>query len=179
MTTSIDSVMKPGGIGWHWGIGIDAIIYPIGLSAIMTILLVFQRRAKKLELASRITPPRPKPTFREICSALDLGGLSLTVVSLGCILVPLSLASLQPKRHATPWIIALFIVGPIGLLFVVPFYESRVAKSPFFPPRYLKHRTICLAFLLYFLDYMAASASHSYLYNWALISQNMSILEAS
>lgn len=140
-------------------------------------MLTFQRRAKKLE--SQITTSRPKLSFREVCSALDLGGLSLTVVSLGFILVPLSLASLQPKGYATPWIIALFVLGPIGLLFVVPFYESRVAARPFFPPRYLKHRAICLAFTLYFLDYMAAAASHSYLYNWALIAQNMSILEAT
>lgn len=172
--------MTTGGIGWHWGIGIDAIVYPIGLIAITIIMLTFQRRAKQLERASQARPShRPKPSFFEVCSALDLGGLSLTVVSLGFILVPVSLASLQPKGYATPWIIALLVLGPIGLLIVVPFYESRVAKSPFFPPRYLKHRAICLAFLLYFLDYMAASASHNYLYNWALISQNMSILEAT
>lgn len=169
--------MTTGGIGWHWGIGIDAICYPIGVSVIMVIMLVFQRRAKKLE--SQIVTPRPKPSLLEVCSALDLGGLSLTVISLGFILVPLSLASLQPKGYATPWVIALFVLGPIGLLFVVPFYESRMATNPFFPPRYLKHRAICLAFLLYFLDYMAASASHNFLYNWALIAQNMSILEAT
>lgn len=171
--------MKEGGLGWHWGIGIDAIVYPIGVSVLMTILLVFQRRAKKLAIASRVAPPRPRPSFREVCSALDLGGLFLTVVSLGFILVPVSLASLQPRRYATPWIIALLVLGPIGLLFVVPFYESRVAKTPFFPPRYLKHRTICLAFLLYFLDFMAAATGHGYLFNWALIAQNMSILQAT
>lgn len=179
----VDSVMREGGIGWHWGMGIDAIVYPVGVSAIMIVMLTFQRRARKLEAqiggGGGNPTKKERPGFGEVCSALDLGGIFITVVSLGFILVPVSLASLQPKGYATPWIIALLVLGPIGLLFFVPFYESRVAKSPFFPPRYLKHRAICCAFLLYFLDYMAAAASHNYLYNWALISQNMSILQAS
>lgn len=170
--------MSEGGIGWKWGIGIDAICYPIGLAAITIIMLIFQRRAKKLETTHMI-PAKPRPTFGEICSALDLGGLFITILSLGFILVPLSLAALQPRGYATPWIIALFVLGPVGLLFVVPFYESRVAANPFFPIRYLKNRAICLAFLLYFLDFMAAAASHTYIYNWAIISQNMSILQAT
>lgn len=45
--------------------------------------------------------------------------------------------------------------------------------------RYLKHKSICLAFLLYFSDYMAASASHGYIYDWALIAQGLSIVAAT
>lgn len=162
----VDAVMSEGGLGWHWGFGIDAIVYPTGVLAITVIMLVFQRRAKKLE--ARIMPARPRPAFRDVCSALDLGGLVIAVVSLGFILVPLSLASLQPRGYRTPWIIALFVLGPIGLLGVLPYYESRVAAHPFFPGRYIKHRAICLAFIVYFLDWMAASASHSYLYKYVL-----------
>lgn len=169
--------MSKGGLGWHWGIGIDAICYPIGVSAIMIIMLVFQRRAKKLE--AQLVPAKPKPTFLAVCSALDLGGLLIAIVSLAFILVPLSLAALQPQGYRTPWIIALFVLGPIGVLVVLPLYESRVAANPFFPSRYLRNRAIALAFALYFLDFMAASASHGYLYNWALIAQNMSVLQAT
>lgn len=169
--------MSSGGLGWHWGIGIDAICYPVGVAAIAIIMLVFERRARKLE--AQLVAPRPKPTFLEVCSAIDLGGLLIAVVSLAFILVPLSLASLQPQGYRTPWVIALFVLGPIGLLFVLPWYESRIAATPFFPSRYLKHRAIVLAFSLYFLDYMAAGASHNYIYNWALIAHNMSILQAT
>lgn len=169
--------MSEGGLGWHWGIGIDAICYPIGVAAIMIIMLVFQRRAKKLEV--QLAPARPKPTLGEVCSALDLGGLLIAIVSLAFILVPLSLAALQPQGYRTPWIIALFVLGALGVLVVLPLYEARVAAHPFFPSRYLQNRAIVLAFLLYFFDYMAASASHSYLYNWALIAHNMSVLQAT
>ncbi|KAF3765180.1 MFS general substrate transporter, partial [Cryphonectria parasitica EP155] len=177
----IDSVMSAGGLGWHWGIGIDAICYPVGVAAITIIMLVFQRRARRLEAQLVAAPPstKPKPSFLQVCAALDLGGLVIAVVSLGFILVPLALASLQPQGYRTPWIIALFVLGPIGLLVVLPLYEARVASNPFFPGRYIKNRVICLAFLLYFLDYMAAASSHSYLYNWAIIAQNMSVLQGT
>lgn len=174
---SIDSVVSTGGIGWHWGVGIDAIIYPLGVASITIIMLVLQRRAKALG-AQLTAPSRPRPTTREVCSALDLGGLSLAIVSLGFILVPLSLAALQPQGYRTPWIIALFVLGPLGLLIALPLYESHVAATPFFPGHYLRNRPIALAFALYFLDFMAAAASHSYLYNWALIAQNMTPLQA-
>lgn len=170
--------MSKGGLGWHWGIGIDAICYPVGVAALMIIMFVFQRRAKKLE-SHLVLEKSHSPTFLEVCSALDLGGLLIAVISLGFILVPLALAALQPQGYRTPWVIALLILGPIGVLFVLPWYESRVAANPFFPSRYLRNRAIVLAFLLYFLDYMAASASHSYLYNWAVIAQNMSVLQAT
>ena len=167
----VQSVVGTGGIGWAWGIGIDAIYYPIGVLVMTAIMLTFQRRAKKLE--SQVIVPKHKPSLYEICSTLDLGGLFILVVCLGFILVPIALASLQPHGYSTPWVIALLVLGPLGLLFVLPFYESRVAVHPFLPTRYLKHRAICLAFMLYFFDYMAAAASSQYLYNWALIAQGM------
>lgn len=173
--------MSEGGIGWHWGIGIDAICYPIGVAAIMIIMLVFQRRARRLEaqLAPARARPKAKPTLGEVCSAIDLGGLLIAIVSLACILVPLSLAALQPRGYRTPWIIALFVLGGLGAVVALPLYEARVAAHPFFPSRYLRSRAIVLAFLLYFFDYMAAAASHSYLYQWALIAHGMSVLQAT
>lgn len=141
------------------------------------IMFVFERRATKLQ--SGLVVARPKPSVSAVCSAIDLGGVLLAVVSLAFILVPLSLASLQPQGYRTPWVIALFVLGPIGLLVLLPLYESRIATRPFFPSRYIKHRAIALALLLYFLDFMAVGASHNYLYNWAVIAQNMSILQAT
>lgn len=142
-------------------------------------MLVFQRRSKALD-AHRTTPnQRRRPTLREACSVLDLGGLSIAVVSLGAILVPLSIAALQPHGYRTRWVIALLTAGPLGLFVVLPLYESRIAATPVFPGRHLRSRPIVLALALYFLDFFAFAASHSYLYNWALVAQGMSPLQAT
>jgi MFS family permease len=101
------------------------------------------------------------------------------IVGLAFILLPLSLAALQPHGYRTPWVPTLMAIGGLLLIVALPLYESKVAAHPFFPIRYLKHKTICLAFLLYFTDYMAAEASHAYLYNWALIAQGFTIVQAT
>lgn len=172
----VSDVVSPGGIGWAWGIGILAIIIPVGISAIMFFLMLYQRRAKKLEAQLF---KRPKITLYEVGSNIDLGGLTILIVSLAFILIPLSLASLQTHGYRTPWVIALMVVGGLALLIAFPFYEHRIAAHPFFPLRYVRHRAIGLAFLLYFTDYMAAAASHGYLYNWALIAQGFTIVQAT
>ncbi|KAJ9138079.1 Major facilitator superfamily domain-containing protein [Pleurostoma richardsiae] len=170
----VSKVVSPGGIGWAWGIGITAIIFPIGTVFITTFLLKNERRAKKLELVSR-----PKISFYQFCSHVDLGGLAIMIISLAFILVPLSIASLQKHGYRTPWIIALIIIGGLGIFLAFPLYEGKVAVHPIFPLRYARHRAIGLAFLIYFTDAMAAAASHGYLYNWALIAHNFTILEAT
>ncbi|ORY70312.1 major facilitator superfamily domain-containing protein [Pseudomassariella vexata] len=172
----VDKVLSPGGIGWRWGIGILAIVFPLGIVTITSVLLTFQRRAKKLETGA---VKKPKITLLGVCSNIDLGGLSILIVSLAFILLPLSLAALEPTGFRTPWVIALIVIGSVGLLTAFPFYEGRIAAHPFLPLRYLRHRAIGLAFLLYFTDYMAAGASHGYLYNWALIAQGFNIMQAT
>lgn len=172
----ISAVVSPGGIGWAWGIGILAIIYPFGVVGIMSLLLKYERRAKKLEMEY---VKRPRLSVYEVCSNIDVGGLSIMILGLAFILLPLSLASLQPDGYRTPWIPTLMAVGGLMLTIMLPLYESKVAAHPFFPVRYLKHRSICLAFMLYFTDYMAAAASHSYLFNWALIAQGFTVVQAT
>ncbi|CZR51781.1 uncharacterized protein PAC_01658 [Phialocephala subalpina] len=106
------------------------------------------------------------------------GGMGIMILGLVFILLPLSLAALQPHYRA-PWVIALMVVGGLLLIFALLFYESEIAVYPFFPVCYLKNKSICLAFLLYFTDYIAAEASHGYLYNWALIAQGFTIVQAT
>ncbi len=184
----VSKVVSPGGIGWHWGIGIIGIIIPFAMAPTIVVLLVYQRRAETIERsmmaaagtgAGAPAMARPKITLYNLASNIDLGGLVIMVVSLAFILLPLSLAGLQTDGYRTPWIIALIVVGGVSLLTLFPSYESRVAVHPVFPLRYVKNRAILVAFLLYFTDYMAAAASHQYLYNWALIAQGLSIVQAT
>ncbi|KAL2060987.1 hypothetical protein VTL71DRAFT_9039 [Oculimacula yallundae] len=170
----VSDVVSPGGIGWAWGIGIIAIIFPFGIMAITFLLFKYQRRAKKLESALF---QRPRMTISEAASAIDLGGLMIIIIAFACILIPLSLAALQSQGFRTPWVIALIIFGGL-LLLALPVYEKNVPAQPFVPWEWLQHRSIALAFLLYFSDYMAAAASHNFIYNWALIAHNFTIVQA-
>ncbi|EPE05642.1 siderochrome-iron transporter [Ophiostoma piceae UAMH 11346] len=190
----ISSVVSPGGIGWRWGVGIIGILFPVVMVPLIVVMLVFGRRAKKLQDSingvsdTSVSPEaaaqagasdKRKVTVLSIASNIDFGGLCIMIVSLAFILIPLSLASLQTNGYKTPWVIVLMVIGGLGLLIAFPLYEQRIATHPVFPLRYVKHRSICIAFLLYFTDYMAAAASHGYLYNWAIIAKGMTIVQAT
>ncbi|KAH9207757.1 hypothetical protein DL95DRAFT_527740 [Leptodontidium sp. 2 PMI_412] len=132
------------------------------------------RRAKKIEAALF---QRPRMTISEAAPAIDLGGLMIIIFAFAFILIILSLATLQPQGFKTPWIIALIVLGGV-LLLGLPVYEKYIPEQPFVPWDWLKHRSIGLAILLYFSDYMAAAASHNFIYNWALIAHNFTIVQA-
>lgn len=198
----ISSVVSPGGVGWKWGVGIIGIIFPFAMIPIIAVTFIFARRAKKIEAsladaavagngtaaddeavatvaAAGPTAAKAKITPYSLASNIDLGGLLIMIVSLAFILIPLSLAALQTKGYKTPWVIALIVIGGLSLLIGFPVYENYVAVHPVFPLRYVRHRAIGIAFLLYFTDYMAAAASHGYLYNWAIIAQNLTVVQAT
>lgn len=117
-------------------------------------------------------------TFYEACSAIDLGGLLIIIVGLASLLVPLSLAALQPNGYKTPWVISLMILGGLMIL-ALPAYEKFIVTHPLCPPEWLTHRSIGLAFLLYLTDNIASNCSHSFIFNWAIISRGYSVVLAT
>ncbi|CAK7226562.1 hypothetical protein SBRCBS47491_006273 [Sporothrix bragantina] len=200
----ISSVVSPGGVGWKWGVGIIGIIFPFAMIPIIAVTFIFARRAKKLEASMKeaaashnahldhatvasvaaaspegASGDKTKVTPYSVASNIDLGGLLIMIISLAFILIPLSLAALQTDGYRTPWVIALIVIGGVALLIGFPLYEHFVAVHPIFPLRYIGQRAIGLAFLLYFCDYMAAAVSHGYLYNWAIIAQNLTVVQAT
>lgn len=164
----VDSVVAEGGIGWRWGIGMFAILMPFCASFIITTLLYYQGRAKKMGLA-----PRAKITAYAFCSQIDLGGIFLFTAGLVLLLLPMALSGLTPSEWKTPWVIALIILGA-ALLVALPFYEHYVAAFPLIPPSYFKNITIVMCLLLVALDNVCFACTHAYLYAWGSISHGFS-----
>ncbi|KAL1864613.1 hypothetical protein Daus18300_007630 [Diaporthe australafricana] len=164
----VDSVVAEDGIGWRWGIGMLAILMPFCASFIITTLLYYEGRAKKMGLA-----PRAKLTVYDFCSQIDLGGNFLFTAGLVLLLLPMALSGLTPSNWSTPWVIALIILGAL-LLIALPFYEHKMARFPLMPPSYFKNITIVLCLLLNCFDTLSFSCTHAYLYAWGRISHGFS-----
>lgn len=164
----VDSVVAEGGIGWRWGIGMFAILMPFCASFIITTLLYYQGRAKKMALA-----PGAKITAYEFCSQIDLGGVVLFTAGLVLLLLPMALSGLTPSEWGTPWIIASIALGGF-LLIVLPFYECHMAKYPLIPPAYFKNITIVMCLLLVALDNLCFACTHAYLYAWGSVAHGFS-----
>ncbi|KAJ9143813.1 Siderochrome-iron transporter [Pleurostoma richardsiae] len=166
-----DSVI--GGIGWRWGIGMLAIVMPVGLAPLIGTVLGFQYKAKKLGF-----PTKLRISFYDFCSQIDLGGIALFCGGLALILLPASLAGTLPKGWRTGWLIACLVVGAVFLL-LLPFYERFVAKHPILPSRYFKDLTITIALLVYSFDGTAAAVTHSYFYEWLIVARGLSVRDAN
>ncbi|KAL1303078.1 hypothetical protein AAFC00_006522 [Neodothiora populina] len=166
-----DSVVN--GIGWRWGIGMLGFILPPSASLLVITLWYYQRKAKRLGIIKT-----KKITTLEFFSSIDAGGLSILWVGSAMLLLPISLAATAPKAWHTGWIIALLILGLAFLLILVP-YEAYVSKHPMMPPRYFRNLSIVLVIKIGFLDELAFSASHQYLYSWAVVAHNYSVRKAT
>ncbi|KAL1878106.1 hypothetical protein VTK73DRAFT_8067 [Phialemonium thermophilum] len=164
----VDSVVRVGGIGWRWGIGMFAILMPVGATFIISTLLRYEGRARKMRLV-----PKIRPTLYEFCSRIDLGGIILFSGGLALLLLPMTLAATTPAQWRTPWLDALIAVGGVMLIALV-FYERYVAVHPVVPVRYFTNRTISICLFLIATDSLGFSCTHTYLYAWASISHNLS-----
>ncbi|CAI7669243.1 unnamed protein product [Penicillium pancosmium] len=166
-----ESVVK--GIGWRWGIGMFAILMPFGSSFIITTLLYYQARAKRMGLVQR-----QRMTIYDFCSQIDLGGVILFSGGFALVLIPLTLAATTSSRWKTPYLDGLIAVGVV-LLIAFPFYECLLARYPFMPPSYFKNSTISLCLFLIATDSIGFSCTHAYLYTWATVARNFSARDAT
>ncbi|KAJ5591712.1 siderochrome-iron transporter [Penicillium hispanicum] len=166
-----DSVVN--GIGWRWGIGMFALLMPFGASFIITTLLYYQIRAKRMGLVLR-----QRMTVYDFCSQIDLGGVVLFSGGFALILVPLTLAATTTSKWKTPYLDALIAVGA-AMLIAFPFYERLLSRYPFMPPSYFKNPTISLCLFLIATDSLGFSCTHQYLYTWATVAHNFSARNAT
>jgi MFS family permease len=161
------------GIGWRWGIGMFAILMPVGASCIILTLLYYQRRAKRMGLA-----PKQTTTMYSFCSQIDLGGSTILSIGFALLLVPMTLAGTSPGSWQTPYIIALIVLGGC-LLITLPFYEKYIAVNPIMPIQYFQNKTIVLCLILIATDSIGFSCTHTYLYAWSTVARGFVARDAT
>ncbi|KAH8647837.1 siderochrome-iron transporter [Xylariales sp. PMI_506] len=162
-----------GGIGWRWGIGIDAIVMTVGLLPLIGLLTFWRRKSSKLGYVSR-----SKTTAKSFFSEIDAVGLLIFSSAFCLILVPVSMGGTAVDGWKTSWVIACIVLGAL-LLIALPFYEHFVAKHPFMPARYFRDRTIGMALLLYGLDGISLGVTHSYFYTWLIVARDYTVSQAT
>ncbi|RMZ82794.1 hypothetical protein DV738_g1609, partial [Chaetothyriales sp. CBS 135597] len=128
------------GIGWRWGAGMYAIIYPAAVLPFVWLVLWNQHKAVKLGV---LQPKEASKTESFLCRCkrvildIDLAGLVILGAGLSLFLLAFTLYSFQTQGFASPLIISLVVVG-LSLIVAYPLYEWYVA-----PTTSIAYRTVC------------------------------------
>lgn len=170
---------------WSWGIGMWAFIFPLTCLPILFCMLHMRFKARKTPEWQDLSSQKSFFQTHGIVQALvqlfwklDVVGIFIMTISLGCILVPLTLAGGSSSKWQNSEIIGPLILGFV-LVPVFIYWESKWAKDPLAPFELLKDRGIwasmCFNFLMDFVYCMAAG----YLYPVLIVAVDESTKSAT
>lgn len=165
---------------WSWAIGLWAFVFPLACVPLICCMIHMRYLAGKTEDWKQFKQRKTK--FQELGFAgfmsylfweLDIIGLILLEVSLGCTLVPLTLAGGMKSKWQKGNIIAPLVIGVVIFpIFIL--WEIKYARNPVAPWHLIKDRGIWSALGISFLLNLISSIGDSYLYAVLLVAVNES-----
>lgn len=166
-------------IGFRWGLGLWAIVYPVVTLPLCGLFWYYQSQAVKQGLVKREPSNR---TFSQsvvyYLKEFDVVGLLLIITGLSLFLLAFSLYSYQSNTWKSPLIICFLIFG--GLL-VIAFaaWERCFAPTTFIPWYLINNRTVFFTFTMVASIYCAWYIWDSYFYSFLIVVFRESIAHAS
>ena len=170
---------------WSWGIGMWAFIMPLSALPFVCCILHMKWLASKTpeweQLSKRKSYYQKNgivKTSMEAFWRLDAIGLLLLTVTLGCILVPLTLAGGVADEWKSGKIIGPLVLGWV-LLPVFILYEAKLARYPLAPFKLLRDRGIWSALVLSFLINFVFYMVFDYAYTVLVVAINQTVKSAT
>ncbi|KAI9572565.1 MFS general substrate transporter [Boletus coccyginus] len=163
-------------LGWRWGYGMFAILVPVSLSPLIITLLWAEYKTKKLGLVETTEPLSDDSQdvasndavlrrLQRTAAQLDLVGLILLGAAVSLILLPLTLSQTAEDQWKNASVISMLVIGVV-FLFIFAYWDLRIATQPVIAPRFLKNRSVILASLIGFFDFMSFYLTFTYLYSF-------------
>ncbi|SCV02043.1 LAME_0G20186g1_1 [Lachancea meyersii CBS 8951] len=170
---------------WSWDIGMWAFIFPLSCVPLIACMLHMRFKARKapewVALKENKTYFQSHGVFNlsiELFWKLDVVGVLLAVVTLGCILAPLTLAGGVRSQWKNSHIIGPFVLGWV-LIPVFLYWEKRWARDPLVPYALVKDRGVWAAMCISFLNYFIFTLAAGYLYTILVVAVHESIKSAT
>ncbi|TGJ88108.1 hypothetical protein E0Z10_g696 [Xylaria hypoxylon] len=165
-------------VGWRWGFGAFAIIFPI-VSAPLYFVLKFNIRKAKKE-GTLIKEKNNRSILQTIWFYMiefDLLGVVLFSTGLVVFLLPFDIATSAPYGWGTAYIIAMIVVGVV-ILVIFGFYESFLAPTPMLNFKLLSDRTVIGACALDATYQVAYYCWNNYFTSFLQVVDDLGIAEA-
>ncbi|KAI5960098.1 ARN1 [Candida pseudojiufengensis] len=163
------------GMNWKWGIGMWAFILPLACIPFVCCMIHMRWLAGKTEEWRQFKLKKTKyqefgflGLIKYLFWKLDVIGLILMVVSLGCLLVPLTLAGGIKDKWKQGNIIAPIVIGAV-LIPIFVLWEV-FAKDPIIPVHLMKDRGIWSGGVISFLFDFVFAVEASFLYTVLVVA---------
>lgn len=170
---------------WSWSIGMWAFIFPLSALPLIGCMLHMRWKVrndpewKDLQKQESLYQSHGLlKTLVQLFWKLDVVGLVLLTVGVGCICVPLTVAGGVNSSWRNPKIIAPLVLGVV-LVPIFIYWETKLALMPFAPFRLLKDRGVWAPLVLLFLDCFVYAMPAGYLYTILIVSINQTDLSAT
>ena len=168
------------GVGFRWGLGVWAIVYPVVTVPLFALFYYNQKKAEKQGLV----PEKPttnrnwKESIVYYFKEFDVIGLLLAATGLALFLLAFSLYSYQKDTWKSPLIICFFIFG--GLLVIAfALWEKYLAPVTFIPWHLMTDRTVFFTYTMVASIYCAWYIWDTYFYSFLIVVFNQSVTHAS
>ncbi|SPJ78136.1 related to major facilitator MirA [Fusarium torulosum] len=166
-------------LNFRWAFGSFAIIIAAcSIPAMGTMVYMFRTATKQ----GVITRKRSDRTFLQSLKfyfvEFDIVGIVLLCACISCLLLPYSLAPYAPKVWATPYIIALEVLGVV-LIPIFYVWEAKLAPVQFLPFKYLKQGTIIGSCLLNAIMFLSTFSWNAYFGSYLQVVNRLSISNAN
>ncbi|CAL9731038.1 siderophore iron transporter Arn1p [Monosporozyma unispora] len=170
---------------WSWDIGMWAFIFPLSCIPIILCMIHMRWRVRNNEDWKVLQKEKTFyqkhglwVTLQDLFWKIDVIGLIFMGASLGCILVPLTLAGGVKTSWNDSRLIGTFVLGWV-LIPILVCWEWKYARFPLVPYKLVKDRGVwsamAISFLIDFIYYMAAD----YLYTVLVVSVRQSVKAAT
>ncbi|KAJ4244217.1 hypothetical protein NW762_014599 [Fusarium torreyae] len=166
-------------LGFRWGLGIWAIIYPIATVPLFGLFYYYQWKAQKAGLLKRESSGRTvTESIKHWAIQFDVIGIFLLSAGLVLFLLAFALYSYQPNTWKSPLTICFLVIG--GLL-VISFtlWEKFLAPVTFVPWYLITNRTVFFTYTMVASIYTAWYIWNNYFYSMLVVVFHQSVTHAT
>jgi MFS family permease len=174
-----EQIIGPGGMGWRWGFGVFAIVFPIICIPLWSLFYYNQQKAVKQGHFN--VNPHGRGVLANIIfygTEFDIIGILLAATGIGLFLLAFSLYSYQTLVWRSALIICFLIFGGLLIIaFVV--WEKYFAPVNFIPWYLIKNRTVFFTYSMMASLYTAWYLWDNYFYSFLVVVFGQSVQNAT
>lgn len=175
-----ENLLKEGGIGWRWGLGIWSIVAPVVICPLVGLFLWNQHKAVKRGIIEErgslknVSPSKVKKFLVDV----DALGILILATGMALFLLSFSLYSYQSDGWRSPMIISFVVIG-FCLIVLFALWERFWAPVTFIPFSLLMDRTVFFGGLMFVFLFFNSAVWGSYFTSMLTVVWNTSVSQAT